>query len=79
MGGEFGEEWIQVYVWLSPFAVHLILYTLLISYEVAQSHLALCDPMDCSLPGSSVQGIFQVRVLERVAISFPRGSSQPRD
>ena len=34
--------------------------------------------MDCSLPGSSVHGIFQARVLEWVAISFSRGSSQPR-
>ena len=38
--------------------------------EVTQSCLTLCDPMDCSLPGSSVQGIFQARVLEWVAISF---------
>ena len=39
---------------------------------------SLC-PMDCSLPGSSVHGIFKARVLEWVAISFSRGSSQPRD
>ena len=38
----------------------------------------LCDPMDCSLPGSSVHGIFQVRILEWVAISFSRGSTRPR-
>ena len=47
--------------------------------EVAQSCPTLCDPMDCSPPGSSVHGIFQVRVLEWVAISFSRGSSQLRD
>ena len=41
--------------------------------------LTLCDPMDCSPPHSSVHGIFQARVLEWVAISFSRGSSQPRD
>ena len=35
----------------------------------------LCDPMDCSLSGSSVHGIFQARVLEWIAISFSRGSS----
>jgi len=35
-----------------------------------QSYLTFCDPMDCSLPGSSVHGIFQARVLEWVAISF---------
>ena len=47
--------------------------------EVAQLCLALCDPMDCSLPGSSVHGIFQAIVLEWIAISFCRGSSRPRD
>jgi len=47
--------------------------------EVAQSCPTLCDPMDCSLQGSPVYGIFQARVLEWVAISFSRGSSQPRD
>ena len=36
-------------------------------------------PMDCSLPGSSVHGIFQARILEWAAISFSRGSSWPRD
>ena len=38
-----------------------------------------CDPMDCSLPGSSVCGIIQARILEWVAIPFSRGSSLPRD
>ena len=38
----------------------------------------LCDPMGCSLPGSSVRGILQARVLEWVAVSFSRRSSQPR-
>ena len=47
--------------------------------EVAQSCPTLCDPMDCSLPGFSVHGIFQARILEWVAISFSRRSSQPRD
>ena len=47
--------------------------------EVAQSCPTPCNPMDCSLPGSSVYGIFQARVLEWVAISFSRRSSQPRD
>ena len=40
---------------------------------------ALCYPMEYSPPGSSVHGIFQARILEWVAISFSRGSSQPRD
>ena len=47
--------------------------------EVAQSCPTLCDPMPCRLPGSSLHGILQARVLEWVAISFSRGSSQPRD
>ena len=47
--------------------------------EVAQSCPTLCDPMDCSLPGSSVLGIFQARILEWVAISFSRGPSWPRN
>ena len=62
--------------------------------EVSQSRPTLCDPMDCSLLGFSVHGIFQARIsllgfsvhgifqariLERVAISFSRGSSWPRD
>ena len=38
--------------------------------EVAQSGLTLCDPMDCSLPGSSIHGIFQARVLEWGAVAF---------
>ena len=47
--------------------------------EVAQSCPTLCDPMDYSLPGSSVHGIFQAIVLEWIAISFSKESSQPRD
>ena len=47
--------------------------------DVAQSRPTLSDPMDCSPPGSSVHGIFQATVLEWVAISFSRGSSQRRD
>ena len=39
----------------------------------------LCDPMDCSLPGSCAHGIFQTRILKWVAIPFSRGSSWPRD
>ena len=45
----------------------------------AQSSLTLCNPMDCSSPGSSVHGIFQTRILECLAMPSSRGSSQPRD
>ena len=44
----------------------------------AQSCLTLCDPLDCSPPGSSVHGILQERIMEWVAIPFSRGSSWPR-
>ena len=44
--------------------------------EVTQSFLTLSDPMDCSLPGSSIHGIFQARVLEWGAIAF--SSERPR-
>ena len=47
--------------------------------EIVQSCPTLCNPMDCSLPGSSVHRIFQARVLEWIAISFARGSSRPRN
>ena len=50
-----------------------------IESEVAQSCPTLCDPMDCSLPGSSIHGILQARALEWGAIAFSRGYSQPRD
>ena len=43
-----------------------------VKVKVAQSCLTLHDPMDCSLPGSSIHGIFQARVLEWVAISFSK-------
>ena len=45
----------------------------------AQSYPTLCEPRDCSPPGSFVHGILQVRILEWVAILFSRASSQPRD
>ena len=46
--------------------------------EVAQSCLTLCDPVDCSPLGSFIHGILQARIVEWVAISFSRRSSQPR-
>ena len=42
---------------------------------ISQSCLTLCDPTDCSPPGSSIHGILQARILEWVAIPFSRGSS----
>ena len=51
----------------------------LVPAQSLQSCLTLCDPMDCTLPNSSVPGILQARILEWVAVSFSRGSSRPRD
>ena len=54
-------------------------YALLLLQLSHVSRVRLCDLMDSSLPGSSVHGILQARILEWVAISSSRGSSQPRD
>ena len=56
--------------------VHL---TSLSESEVPQSCLTLCNTLDYSLPGSSIHGILQARIVKWVAISFSRGSSWPRD
>ena len=61
-----------MHIWLFPAGPKL-------ESEVTQLCPTLCDPMDCSLWGSSIHGIFQARLLEWVAISFSRGSSRPRD
>ena len=50
-----------------------------ITLMCAQLCPTLCEPMDCSPPSSSVHGIFHARILEWVAIPYPRGSSQPGD
>ena len=56
-----------------------IIYNQMKVLKVAKSCLTLCDPMDCSLPSSSVHGILQARILESVAISFSGGSVRLRD
>ena len=60
-----------------PLLKHVLILALKVL--VAQSCPILCDPVNCSLPGSSVYGILLARTLEWVAISFSRGSSQPRN
>ena len=47
--------------------------------EIAQSCPTLCDPMDCSPPGTAVHGLLQARILDWIVNSFCRGSSQPSD
>ena len=79
MGGRFGGEWIHVYVWLSPFAVHLLISYACVHAKSPWSCPTLCDPMDYRSPGSFVHGIFQARTLKWVAISSSRGFSWPSD
>ena len=65
-------KWQLVFPFLSSLLISSI-------SEVAQSCLTPCNPMDCSLPGFSVHGTFQARVLEWVAMPSSRGSPWPRD
>ena len=52
---------------------------LCVQAKLLQSCPTLCNPMDCGLPGSSVRGILQARIIEWAAMPSSRGSSQPRD
>ena len=87
LGGGWGGKWsagknerfltlglILMYYMLPPY-----LYTKRSEVFIIQSCLALCDPMDWGSADSSVPGILQARILEHVAISFSRRTSQPRD
>ena len=79
-GGANQEAVIRAGKQQGPMLQHKELYSIFcVCMLVSQSYLTLCDPMDCNLPGSSVHGILQARILEWVAIPFSRGSSQPRD
>ena len=66
---------------MNSFTFSGILYTWnhMLRAKLLQSCPTLCNPMDCSLPVSSVLGTFQARILEWVAFSSSRGSSQPGD
>ena len=64
--------------WVVSFEENDFFYSLCVCL-VNQSCLILCNPMDCSLPGSSGHGILQARILERIAIPFSRGSSWTRE
>ena len=59
--------------------IYIYIYIFCCCCLVTKMCSTLCNPVDCSLPGSSVYGISQASILEWVAISFFRGSSQPRD
>ena len=73
------EEWHLKQKLLAPEQERLTLKTMKVKILVTLSRPTLCDPMDCSLQGSSVRGILQARILEWVAIPFSRESSRPKD
>ena len=78
--GLFGKPFcLFVFLFLGDGLDPSLLYNVMKESEVTQSCPTLCNPMDCSPPGSSVHGIVQARVLEWIASSFSRGSSRPRD
>ena len=71
------EKWYGSHCDLFPMLIHSLIKNILLL--VAQSCSTLCDPMDCSPPGSSIHGISQARILKWIAISFSKGSSWSRD
>ena len=77
------DRWGNVYSFYSRVNFQITRQHILKEYvrvcSVTQSRQTLCDIVDCSLPGSSVHGILQARILEWVAISYSRGSSWPKD
>ena len=68
-GSKYGKEYIKAAFCHPAYLTYMQSES---ESEVSQSYPTLCDPMDCSLSGSSVHGIFQARVLEWIAISFSR-------
>ena len=86
--GNLPDPWMEPISLVSP-ALAVRFYTTSTTWEAQlgdvccakslQSYPTFCDPMDCSLPGFSVHGILQVRILERVAVLSSKGSSLPRD
>ena len=66
------NDCIWTYIFFSFYSVHACVLNCF-------THVWLCDPMDCSPPSSSARGILQARILEWVAISFSKGSSQSKD
>ena len=76
MGGGLGGEWMHVYVWLSPFAVHLTITTLLIGYSPIRNALVLKKKKKERKKERNTNKIKnKKRILEWVAISSSRGSS----
>ena len=73
------NTWVNPSHFKTPFALHCVCVCVCVCVLVTQSCPTPCNPMDCSLPGSSVYGILQARILKWGAILFSMGSSRPRD
>ena len=74
----FASKFIRnIYIWLSCLVVSLSGYTIRVMCVCVCSVMSLCEPMDCSPPGSSVHWIFQAGMLEQVATSYCRGLPNP--
>ena len=70
--------YICVHLFVCMYA-YVCIFVYVLHAKSLQSCMTLCNPMNCSPPGSSVHGILRARILEWVAISSSKGSSQPRD
>ena len=79
MFSNYPKRWMTYYFPLIFFIWCHIIKCLFLLFSCAQLCSTICNPLDCSPPSSSDHGIFQARILEWVAVSFSRGSSQPRD
>ena len=69
----------RLFQWIKMWYISTMDYLDVAIFQSLNCVWLFCNPMDCNLPGSSIHGISQARILEWVAISFSRGSSWPRD
>ena len=79
LGGRLSFPWYSQLGSHFPGSSPVLTMTACVHAKLLQSCLTLCDPMDCSPPGSSVHGIFHARILEWVAMPSSMGYSQPID
>ena len=75
---KYTHTYIYIYIYIYNVCV-CVCVCACVCAKLLQQCLTVCDPMACSLEGSSVHGFLQARILEWVGMHFSRGSSQPRD
>ena len=69
------SQGVCIYIYMHIY-IYINMCVCVCAWSITNSCLTLCEPMDCSLPGSSVHGVFQEIILVQVAISYSKGSSQ---